>query len=195
MARGRGDLISIAPALAPVPPTRKTILEPREILEPRRVHRNDAIMRPGMNSKRPRSNRNNARRGSGQGGGRQSHTLDSTGPGMKIRGNPNQIFEKYQALARDAHTAGDRVMEENYAQHAEHYYRLANSEGAGGQQQRQHQQQPRQKLPQPQPETVVNLADMGPAEIASAENVPAEKEATVEPAPQDMAKEPQPVIE
>ena len=142
-----------------------------------------------MNSKRPRNNRNNPRRGSGQGGGRQSHTFDSNGPGMKIRGNPTQIFEKYQALARDAHTAGDRVMEENYAQHAEHYYRLANSEGAGGQQQRQ-QQQSRQHQAQPQPETVVNLAQNAPAE-----NAGAEKEATVEPAPKDMAKEPQPIIE
>ncbi len=139
-----------------------------------------------MNSKRPRNNRYNARRGSGQGGGRQSHTLDSNGPGMKIRGNPNQIFEKYQALARDAHTAGDRVMEENYAQHAEHYYRLANSEGAGGQQQRQQQQQPpRQQQPQLQQEVAVNPAEGGGDEKAE----------TVEAAPRDMAKEPQPVTE
>ncbi len=128
-----------------------------------------------MNSKRPRNNRNNQRRGGSQGGGRQSNTLESNGPVMKIRGNPHQIFEKYQALARDAHTAGDRVMEENYAQHAEHYYRLANSEGAGGQQQRQ-QRQPRQE----QQEAVGSLA----------ENPGAEKEATVEPAPKDMGKEP-----
>lgn len=141
-----------------------------------------------MNSKRPRNNRYNARRGSGQGGGRQSHTLDSTGPGMKIRGNPNQIFEKYQALARDAHTAGDRVMEENYAQHAEHYYRLANSEGAGGQQQRQQQQQqqpPREQQPQLPQEVSGNLAE-GNGD---------EKVETGETAPRDMAKEPQPVTE
>lgn len=142
-----------------------------------------------MNSKRPRSNRNNQRRGGGQGGGRQSHTLDSTGPGMKIRGNPHQIFEKYQSLARDANTAGDRVMEENYAQHAEHYYRLANSEGTQ-QQQQQQQETPRREQPQQPPE-----ADVSPAENAEAENIAAEKPATVEPAPRDMAKEPQPAIE
>ncbi len=139
-----------------------------------------------MNSKRPRNNRYNARRSSGQGGGRQSHTLDSNGPGMKIRGNPNQIFEKYQALARDANTAGDRVMEENYAQHAEHYYRLANSEGAGGQQQRQQQQQPpREQQPQLPQEVSGNLAE-GNGD---------EKVETAESAPRDMAKEPQPVTE
>ena len=158
-----------------------------------------------MNSKRPRNNRTNQRRG-GSGGGRQSHTLDSTGPGMKIRGNPHQIFEKYQALARDANTAGDRVMEENYAQHAEHYYRLANSE-SGGQQQRQQQprpeqqqeqqqepQQQQQKEPPPQ-EAVVNITETAATETADAETADAEKEATVETAQPDMAKEPQPVIE
>ncbi len=156
-----------------------------------------------MNNKRPRNNRNNSRRGGGgQGGGRQSHTLESNGPGMKIRGNPNQIFEKYQALARDAHTAGDRVMEENYAQHAEHYYRLANGDGANNQQrqQQQPQQQPQQ---QDQPEAVVSLTETPSVESEGAEGAvvepggveasDAEKEAA--PSPKDMAKEPQPVVE
>lgn len=165
-----------------------------------------------MNSKRPRNNRNNQRRGSGQ-GGRQSHTLDSTGPGMKIRGNPIQIFEKYQALARDANTAGDRVMEENYAQHAEHYYRLANSEGnqqRQQQQQQQQQQQPRQQQQQPRQEaesapaesapaesapTESAPAESAPAESAPAESAAAESAANVEATTRDMAKEPQPVIE
>ena len=142
-----------------------------------------------MNSKRPRNNRNNQRRGSGQ-GGRQSHTLDSTGPGMKIRGNPIQIFEKYQALARDAHTAGDRVMEENYAQHAEHYYRLANSEGN-----QQRQQEPRQQQQQLRQDAEGNPTEPAGAESAPAESAPAESAATDEAAPRDMAKEPQPVIE
>ena len=167
-----------------------------------------------MNSKRPRNNRNNQRRGSGQ-GGRQSHTLDSTGPGMKIRGNPIQIFEKYQALARDANTAGDRVMEENYAQHAEHYYRLANSEGNQQRQQQQQQQQPRQQQQQPRQEAEGNPtesapaesapaesagaesapAESAPAESAPAESAPAESTATAEATPRDMAKEPQPAVE
>ena len=82
-----------------------------------------------MNSKRPRNNRNNQRRGSGgQGGNRQPHSLDSNGPDVKIRGNPNQIFEKYSTLSRDAFTSGERILAENYAQHAEHYYRLVNGE-------------------------------------------------------------------
>jgi hypothetical protein len=34
------------------------------------------------------------------------------------------VYEKYLQLARDAGSAGDRVMAENYLQHAEHYYRI-----------------------------------------------------------------------
>jgi len=34
------------------------------------------------------------------------------------------VFEKYQQLARDANSSGDRVLGENYLQHAEHYFRV-----------------------------------------------------------------------
>ena len=43
---------------------------------------------------------------------------------MKIRGSAQQIAEKYSTLARDAQSSGDRVMAENYLQHAEHYNRI-----------------------------------------------------------------------
>jgi len=50
--------------------------------------------------------------------------IDSSGPDVKIRGTAAHIFEKYQALARDANSAGDRIGAENYLQHAEHYFRI-----------------------------------------------------------------------
>lgn len=50
--------------------------------------------------------------------------MESNGPDVKIRGNATQLFEKYQSLARDAISSGDRVSAENYLQHAEHYYRV-----------------------------------------------------------------------
>ncbi len=54
-----------------------------------------------------------------------NRAFDSNGPeGVKVRGNPQLVFEKYQQLARDANAAGDRVLGENYLQHAEHYFRL-----------------------------------------------------------------------
>src|SRR4029077_16646678 len=49
---------------------------------------------------------------------------ESNGPDVKIRGSAQQIAEKYATLARDAQSAGDRVMAENYLQHAEHYNRI-----------------------------------------------------------------------
>jgi hypothetical protein len=48
-----------------------------------------------------------------------SHCLD-----MRVRGNAWQVYEKYQQLARDAGSSGDRVAAENYLQHAEHYFRI-----------------------------------------------------------------------
>jgi hypothetical protein len=51
-------------------------------------------------------------------------TFDSNCIDLRVRGNAWQVFEKYQALARDAQSGGDRVAAENYLQHAEHYYRI-----------------------------------------------------------------------
>jgi hypothetical protein len=51
-------------------------------------------------------------------------TFDSNGPDVRVRGNAWQVYEKYQALARDATSAGDHVAAENLLQHAEHYYRV-----------------------------------------------------------------------
>lgn len=53
-----------------------------------------------------------------------NRSYDSNGPDVRVRGTASQVFDKYQTLARDAMSAGDRVMSENYLQHAEHYYRI-----------------------------------------------------------------------
>ncbi len=74
-------------------------------------------MRQGQNSKRSRG-RGRKPQNSG------NRAYDSNGPDVKIRGTATHVCEKYQQLARDAISAGDRVMAENYYQHAEHYYRL-----------------------------------------------------------------------
>jgi hypothetical protein len=63
------------------------------------------------------------------GGKPQQHNanraLESNGPeGVKVRGNAQTVFERYQQLARDAASSGDRVLAENFLQHAEHYFRL-----------------------------------------------------------------------
>lgn len=71
-----------------------------------------------------------------------SRNFESNGPDVKIRGNASHVAEKYMTLARDASSSGDRVMAENYLQHAEHYNRIVaaaaaansvrNEEQAGG---------------------------------------------------------------
>ena len=75
------------------------------------------------------------RSGGGNGGGGMDNrprsaaslrhqTFDSNCIDLRVRGNAWQVHEKYQALARDAQSAGDRVAAENYLQHAEHYFRI-----------------------------------------------------------------------
>lgn len=61
-----------------------------------------------------------------QGNFARNQTFESNGGDVKIRGNPQQIVDKYLGMARDANSSGDRVAAENYFQHAEHYYRLIN---------------------------------------------------------------------
>jgi len=58
-----------------------------------------------------------------------NRAFDSTGPDVKIRGTAAHVYEKYLQLARDSGSMGDRVMAENYLQHAEHYYRILMAQG------------------------------------------------------------------
>jgi len=45
----------------------------------------------------------------------------------KPKGKPIEIMGKYEILARDAISAGDRIAAENFMQHAEHYLRISNA--------------------------------------------------------------------
>jgi hypothetical protein len=49
---------------------------------------------------------------------------------VKVRGTYQQVFEKYSGLAQEAASSGDRILSENYYQHADHYRRLINEQGA-----------------------------------------------------------------
>ena len=116
-------------------------------------------MRQGTNNRRSRGRGGNGGGGGAGGGGggnggtgggngrRQNvplrhQTFDSNGPDVRIRGNAFQVYEKYQQLARDASSSGDRVAAENYLQHAEHYFRIINAiTEAENAQRNRHQQQ------------------------------------------------------
>lgn len=87
-------------------------------------------MRPGnQNNKQRMRGRGSSNSSSSSGGGRKTpntltRSFESNGPDVKIRGTALHIAEKYQQLARDAHVSGDRIISENYYQHAEHYQRI-----------------------------------------------------------------------
>ena len=77
----------------------------------------------------------NAKRGRGRGrrgNGNNNHnhvpnrntSYESNGPDVKLRGNAQQLHEKYLALAHDASSAGERISAEAYTQFADHYFRL-----------------------------------------------------------------------
>jgi hypothetical protein len=79
------------------------------------------------------SNKQRSRNKSGSGGHNNqrrsmgnivNRVFESAGPDGKVRGTPQQIIDKYQALARDAQVSGDRVAAESFLQHSEHYSRM-----------------------------------------------------------------------
>jgi hypothetical protein len=92
-----------------------------------------------MNMKRMRGRNHRPNGGGGGGGGggfrnqqngtplNRNHVFDSSGPEMRVRGTAQQLYEKYQQLARDASSSGDRVTGESYYQYAEHYFRIVSA--------------------------------------------------------------------
>lgn len=100
----------------------------------------DFVKRSRGRGRRPQNNNNNNNNN-------PNRTFDSNGPEIKIRGSAAHVYEKYLQMARDANSSGDRVMAENYLQHAEHYYRVMSAAQA----QQQHYQSQQAQNPQQQP--------------------------------------------
>lgn len=95
----------------------------------------DRLMRSSKSRSRNKSNRQRSL------GNIVNRVFDSSGPEGKVRGTPQQIIDKYLTLARDAQLSNDRVAEQSFLQHAEHYTRMlgeAQREMAERQQQQQH---------------------------------------------------------
>ncbi len=84
-------------------------------------------MRRGNNNKRSRNGRPGGRGGKPP---MMNRSLESNTPdGAKVRGNANQLYERYTSLAREAQSAGDRIAAEGFLQYAEHYYRVLSAAG------------------------------------------------------------------
>ncbi|MFO7855158.1 MAG: DUF4167 domain-containing protein [Paracoccaceae bacterium] len=94
-----------------------------------------------------KSNRNRSKNRPKSLGNVANRVFESAGPEGKVRGTPQQIIDKYEQLARDSQTSGDRVTAENFLQHAEHYARMLSAAQAEqqAQQERQAQQQSQQE--------------------------------------------------
>jgi hypothetical protein len=54
----------------------------------------------------------------------RTSTIESHGPDGKVRGNAQQLIDRYTLLGKDAMRESDVVLAESYFQHAEHYRRL-----------------------------------------------------------------------
>ena len=99
-------------------------------------------MRQPQNAKRGRGR---GRRGSGN-NNHHNHvpnrntSYESNGPDVKLRGNAQQLHEKYMGLAHDAASAGERISAEAYTQFADHYFRLHQAAVGFAETKRQHDQ-------------------------------------------------------
>lgn len=101
-------------------------------------------MKQNSSSRRGRG-RAQGKRGGGQPG---RSPVNGNRAEPKLKGNPKQLLDKYKSLARDAIQSGDRILAENYFQHADHYQRLVNERT---QRRPEHQPRPQPQQQQPNP--------------------------------------------
>lgn len=169
-------------------------------------------MRQGPNNRRPRSRHHSGGGNGGGGGGHSNHgnhsssgnsggmggnrprsaaslrhqSFDSNCGDLRVRGNAWQVLEKYQALARDAASSGDRVTAENFLQHAEHYCRIIQAINEATAAEQRLRGEPVTAFGSQQPEMPTNYYGSGPAPVttnAEGQQPPAQQsqaEATVQ---------------
>lgn len=106
--------------------------------------------------------RNKPRFSHGGGGSNQGHSHSNGG---RPRKNYGAMREKYLAQARDALASGDRVLAENYFQHADHCFRMIAEDNAS-RPQRVHVPQEQQAV-EAAPEAVVEEDDAISTNVSS----------------------------
>ena len=81
--------------------------------------------------RRPRGRNNNRRNGRRYSGSRPSQVIKLNDQGhsfnhqrVRFNGNASKLFEKYSKLASEALASGDKILAENYFQHADHFSRI-----------------------------------------------------------------------
>ena len=131
-------------------------------------------MRQPQNAKRGRSR---GRRGNNNGGHNhvpnRNTSYESNGPDVKLRGNAQQLHEKYLALSHDAATSGERISAEAYTQFADHYFRLHQAAVGVAESKRQQDQvdTPNADAPKPSDVNQTNGVDMRAVDNGGANNI------------------------
>ena len=139
-------------------------------------------MRQPQNAKRGRGR---GRRGSGNAQPNvpnRNTSYESNGPDVKLRGNAQQLNEKYLALAHDAAAVFESITSDFYTQFADHYFRLHQAAiDAAEERKAQHAAQAAERQPRaeaqpqpedaPQPETpagdaAAEVVDLSPAKLS-----------------------------
>ena len=80
------------------------------------------------NNKRPRYRSNgdkNYKRNGQNSSFMEGQNFQRRSPGRNNQ-NANKLIEKYSDLAREALSNGDKILSENYFQHADHFLRISN---------------------------------------------------------------------
>ena len=140
-------------------------------------------MRQNQNAKRSRGRGRRSGSG-GQHNVNRNTTFESNGPEGRLRGNAQQLFEKYTALAHDAQTSGERVLFEAHSQFADHYYRIYQSVLANAEQKRVHDEKAQKR----RHDQKANIDGAEEAEAAQDETAP-EESVTEETVTEDAVAE------
>jgi len=140
-------------------------------------------MRQNQNAKRSRGRGRRSGSG-GQHNVNRNTTFESNGPEGRLRGNAQQLFEKYTALAHDAQTSGERVLFEAHSQFADHYYRIYQSILANVEQKRVHDEKAQKR----RHDQKANIDGAEEAEAAQDETAP-EESVTEETVTEDAVAE------
>ena len=127
-------------------------------------------MRQNQNAKRSRG-RGRRSGNSNQNNFNRNTTFDSNGPEGRLRGNAQQLFEKYTALAHDAASSGDRVLFEAHSQFADHYYRIHQSILANAEQRRQNDERVNAKRHAEKADNKESADEQAPSEAPEGEAV------------------------
>ena len=145
-------------------------------------------MRQNQNAKRSRGR---GRRSSnmGQNNINRNTTFDSNGPEGRLRGNAQQLFEKYTALAHDAQASGERVLFEAHSQFADHYYRIHQSILANAEQRRLNEERSQRRRQDAKPESEGGKTDDVSADASSDEVVAENNEAAEAPSQSDESED------